>query len=429
MGKIKAAIFLVFIVFGFHACDTAGDFDTPYVDYFSKFYGSSNGNQTAVDMVVNEDGTVIVVGKSEANGIKRTYFLKVDLLGNTMAEKYISGPTDEVIDIEPLGSDEFVILSNFINESTNGIDIKLLKVNSLGEVLDTVVADAGGNGNDVARSLTILSDGRIVVSGSTDFIADNNSQNPDLGDFLAMCFLPNLDVDTNWNFEFSSGGYNGNMDVITKILESEDPSLLYAMGFSSTSLIAGNSQEKRIFIYFSLDNTGIGDDIASPKGSLIEANDTDVLSAIKLPAFSPGYFVTGVTKTSAGSELFVSKLRKQLSFDAENDVEIFSKIKPAISSNLTGISVAGSSVAPQGYLIVGNDVKPAGTTDIWLCKMDLSGQIIWSGHFGSETGDDVAGAVAELPDGKILVLGSTELGDNQRKVSLTKLNAKGQLLK
>ncbi len=74
-------------------------------------------------------------------------------------------------------------------------------------------------------------------------------------------------------------------------------------------------------------------------------------------------------------------------------------------------------------------MQQLGTSNIWLTKIDLSGKELWSVSFGSDQGDDEVGAVAELPDGKILVLGTVELGDNKKKLTLIKLNSKGQLRK
>jgi hypothetical protein len=62
-------------------------------------------------------------------------------------------------------------------------------------------------------------------------------------------------------------------------------------------------------------------------------------------------------------------------------------------------------------------------------KVDLSGQLVWSSRLGSDQGDDAVAKVRELPDGRVLILGTTELGDNQRKLSLIKMNSSGQLLK
>jgi hypothetical protein len=41
----------------------------------------------------------------------------------------------------------------------------------------------------------------------------------------------------------------------------------------------------------------------------------------------------------------------------------------------------------------------------------------------------MAAAVTELPDGKVVVLGTMGLADNQFKIAFIKLNRSGQLLK
>ena len=55
--------------------------------------------------------------------------------------------------------------------------------------------------------------------------------------------------------------------------------------------------------------------------------------------------------------------------------------------------------------------------------------MLWSTTFGSEAEDDRAPAVTEFPDGKVVILGTMGLTDNQFKMAFIKLNRNGQLLK
>jgi hypothetical protein len=55
--------------------------------------------------------------------------------------------------------------------------------------------------------------------------------------------------------------------------------------------------------------------------------------------------------------------------------------------------------------------------------------VLWSTTLGSEDEDDTAAAVAELPDGKIVILGTMGLTDNQFKMAFIKVNRTGQFLK
>jgi hypothetical protein len=91
--------------------------------------------------------------------------------------------------------------------------------------------------------------------------------------------------------------------------------------------------------------------------------------------------------------------------------------------------MANSIIGGSGYLILGNEVRGTGAVNFWLSKIDQSGIILWSSTFGSEGEDDFAAAVHELPDGKIAILGTMGLADNQSKMALIKVNPQGALLK
>src|SRR4051794_39321928 len=91
---LRAGWIVVFIA-GFCACDTGSDFDTPDADYFIKYYGSS-GNQFGVDMVVETDGTIVAVGRSELNSSRRIYFLRLDGTGQVLNERTFGSTTEEV---------------------------------------------------------------------------------------------------------------------------------------------------------------------------------------------------------------------------------------------------------------------------------------------------------------------------------------------
>jgi hypothetical protein len=140
-----------------------------------------------------------------------------------------------------------------------------------------------------------------------------------------------------------------------------------------------------------------------------------------------GFLLLGTTLNPSGvTSLHAARLRENLEFNPERD-EQFDKDILVLSTSIEGTSATTSLVAPEGFLLLGEELRSLGTINLSLTKIDQTGQVIWTVSLGSEEENDEAAAVAETPDGKILVLGTVELGDNQSKMALFKLNSNGRL--
>ena len=413
--KLFLSLLSGIVMLALQACDTSGEFDSPDKDYFLKYYGSSSGNQRAVDMIVNADGSIVILGESESGGQRQIYLLKLDAMGRVLNEKYFSGPTEVVKDIEPLGNDTYLILADTLR-GPEDFDTELFKVNGSGDILGRVVFKRPYN--EIAKGLTVLSNGKIMVAG-TMFTA------PNISDFMVDRYNSDLSVDTaTWKF---SGANIAVVDGAIKVLESS--SGINVMAYTNSKLSGRNPGEKVLFAYFKVEDFGVRSEFGSLPGT-INSNDIETNSAIKTPTFDPGYFVTGSTKNSGSDGIFVCKMRENLIYEpGEGQAEIYTQILPTGSHSISGISVVPCIVPPEGYFVICNDVESTGNSNIWLTKLRLNGQVAWSTRYGSEQGSDTAGTVAELPDGKILILGTVELGDNQKKVTLMKVNSSGQFLK
>ena len=141
-----------------------------------------------------------------------------------------------------------------------------------------------------------------------------------------------------------------------------------------------------------------------------------------------GFLVVGTTVNPSGttSSLHVARLREQLEFNPAKDKQFDREIS-VLTTSLEGVAATTSLVSPQGFLVLGEETRTLGTKNLSLIKIDQVGQVVWSVSLGSEEENDEAAAVTETSDGKILVLGTVELGDNQTKMALFKLNSTGRL--
>jgi hypothetical protein len=418
------------LVAGLCACDTSGDFDAPDTDYFIKYYGGS-GNQLGVDMVVESDGTVVAVGRTELNASKRIYFVRIDSKGQVLNERIFGSHSEDVRDIEPSGDGNYIVLSLFTNNNGGeNLDVKLTKITPEGAVLDSGIYVTEYPYNDDGKSVTPVAGGGYVVAGRAENLtekANPSSSNPDLGDFFLYKFDAALDTVGGSNVWISRAG-SPSTDGAVKYFELDNGT---GVCFGYSKMVgANNARGNQLLAYTETDQLGLGGPflVFNPAG-VVNNSSTTITSVTKTPSFNPGYFITGVSINSLGlSQLFICKLKGTVTYGDE-DVELYNTLSPTGAGQLTGISATTSAVSPQGFLIGANDVQQLGTSNIWLTKIDLSGKELWSVSFGSDQGDDEVGAVAELPDGKILVLGTVELGDNKKKLTLIKLNSKGQLRK
>src|SRR3954471_19163703 len=99
----------IIIVGVFISCDTNKSIDPPFDKYFVKYYGE-DGAQSAVDLIVNADGTFLILGKSDTG--TPIILIKADGRGNLLWQKKLGESTDVPQDLELTGDGKAVILSN-----------------------------------------------------------------------------------------------------------------------------------------------------------------------------------------------------------------------------------------------------------------------------------------------------------------------------
>jgi hypothetical protein len=86
--------------------------------------------------------------------------------------------------------------------------------------------------------------------------------------------------------------------------------------------------------------------------------------------------------------------------------------------------IAAANATPDGYFVIANEVRENNKKDIFLVRVERDGAVSWSRSFGSLEGDDNAGGIEALPDGRIAVVGTIQL-ETQRKMALIVTNANG----
>lgn len=437
--RMKTFPALALLIFALVRCDTERNTPNPDLHYFVKYYGG-DGNQEAVDMVGLNDGTFVLLGYSTSSSSSGViYMARVGAEGEVLWERmYNEFPDTHARDIEPTVDGNFVVLCDLeTTDATKLREFMLLKISPDGEILNSVVH--GTIANDFSRTVTPLNDGGFLVSGSTELTetwADVNNPDPDLGDVFNFRFDQNFVPFTTSAWSPVVAGFGGKYEVGVKTFERLIPASspaayeYYVFGQSNAQLQDTNPNKFDGLLYFQRATAGGQVSVNFP-GNL--ANHTEIHFVGKVPPeLGSGYLVVGTSEKISGNEFFLARLRENLTFNPTSlgiDFVFYNTIP--LTSNIRGVAAADAIAGQPGFLLLGNEVQ--NTTgdeilNIWLSKIDETGRILWSSTFGSEAEDDWAAAVTELPDGKIVVLGTMGLADNQTKIAFIKLNPGGQLL-
>ncbi|MEO7988889.1 MAG: hypothetical protein ABI663_05065 [Chryseolinea sp.] len=440
MTKVRATRFLVLIfVMTVLGCDTKNDFDDAFKKYFIKYYGE-DGKQQGVDMIVNDDGTMLLLGNTISPGdeASRIFLVKVSEDGNILWQKKFGNKDEYATDIELTlnGDGSFIILSNILIEKGQGAvedkhDIHLIILSSDGEpIKDSQLHFFGSQfGNavtPVSTNYEPVPDKGYIVSGYTTEIKDNIKQNGARSTDLITFFITSDISDSLWTRRIASQ-LDG--EAIT-VIESDtyDPAQIgnasykdrpfYLFGYSD-ALSVGDTRYENNFWSSSLNENGFNSfDSYSGDTSKIE------IMSQTIKANGSGFISVG-TQTSATNQHSIILVTSEA---GGNGLRFSSQ--PVVvreSKNLEAVSIT-QSIAGGRYLVVSNETNLAGTTNIWLSKVGSDGEVFLSASFGSATRSDLAGTVRELSDGKIVILGTVELDSQNSKMTLIKLNANGEFL-
>ncbi|HCZ37052.1 MAG TPA: hypothetical protein DHV26_14115 [Cytophagales bacterium] len=431
---------LVFIViFGLIlSCDTERNIPLLAEDTFLKFYGVE-GEQTGVDFVLTSDNAIAMVGNStQPGGMQMIYVVKVDLNGKVIWENMIglSDKNNAVKDIELHPVDGRLIIAGETEMAVGNRDVFVKILDGNGGELDSIRygLNSYSLGNEEVTSITVISQGLtnsagyIVTGSTTDILSPSVNDTKD-GMVLRFTDSP-LDIisDVSWR----SKGIMDAEDVVVKMIQL-DNNTYYGFGYTNIS------RTNRDFKYwlFRLNDDGVesgnSEAFFDALGSSVE--DEKLLAVIDVNTpdlFDRGYLLCGIATNQSGiSRPYLVKLKRSLVLNPANDV--------TAQFNGSTLGTDGSLKLNGYYNLLNNDYLISATQnvnsnlaeDLSLFKLDREIQPVWGPEvFGGESFDE-AGAVLQLPDGKIMVLGTMTVGglNGQKKMALMKLNDKGKLLR
>ncbi len=431
---MRYLVFIFLVIVCLVSCDKKESISPPNENYFLKYYGNE-GNQIGVDLVVNQDGTIVVLGNSRKSpsSDQQVYVAKLSTSGIILWEKTFGLALDEEAkDIEIMFNNNLVIAGN--SEKTKGErDAYVLILDQSGNKLDSVrqgLKVGSKEADDNVYSITEIVAGLnnpagFIVSGSTTGLSN---QATDLSDAMHLRFDQNLnwldDALGKWKsrISFTSGGFNGE-DVAVKIIQ-KGVNDYYVFGFSNIDETTSSGVGD--FNFMKYGRTDVGEPISGTTyvGFPITNEKLDKVSLTSAQS-GLGFLLTGISQNATDADSYIVKLNSPLSWNnSDISFTVKSDLPPGKATLQHSVNFASLT---NGYLIASDQIGQG--LDIRLSKLDNTGNILFERIFGG-VGDDSVGAVTELSDGKILLFGTMTLGgvvDGQKKIVLIKLNAQGKL--
>lgn len=431
---------LFFFLVLLFACDTKADFEGEFQNYFIKYYGE-DGDQLAVDFHINQDGSIVILGSTEqVVGSKKILLMKTDPNGAVLWQIKFGGGdgvlTELPQDIEQLPNGHYIVLSNILlgvdpvtNE--NIFDFKVVHIDPNGNRVDSLVY---GNNNgrwstQFANSITPLSTGGFTVVGnSTDENISRDPEGyatPDIEDLFAIGFGPPPTYTIDWKLindgsdakgdETGTPGEQSGMAVKLFEVSAGQYHLFAYSDHVESAIDIGTSN----FNAFQLNSFGNINGVAGMAG--VGSGRHEVLNAVcAIP--SGGYFEVGTSKTSlsdaSGSLYFCRKISGLNSSQKEGLISGISGSKRAVD--------VFPSLFNDTFLLLADEVTSSGSS-ILLSRVSDSGSAFWAIQLGSTLGHNEGKRVAELLDGRILILATVELA-TQKKIALLKVNSNGEFL-
>jgi hypothetical protein len=397
-------------------CDTAGNVDPVFKSTFIKYYGTE-GDQFASDLLVNGDGTILILGNSVSlSGVRTAFVTKVNAEGNVIWEKTIGAEGQTAVDLETIKSipDEFVVALNYDEAETSRI--QLLRMRQDGTVLDpgppVPLHNSDPETKQVIRSITSLESGEFVITGMADRTLIKETlpvdESNDQSDILAFRLDANLTlIDT----VVTKGGEQNGCGIKAFELKGMNAGKLVLFSYTDRPFL---SNEFRYNFSFDIINAG------TPVGKLIGSDNDDefLSSAIEVtnPLNGEGYLMAGTARSTPGGpgDLYLVKYDRDFQQKAID-------VRLSLQRNLECVAADNAS---SGYLILANEQPEGSLRDIALVKVNREGGFEWSTSFGTREGDDTSTAIGTLPDGRIAILATMQL-QTKKKVALIVLKDDG----
>ena len=396
------------------------DFDTDPT-FGVNTYLNSNGQQAGYLQKVDANGDFVWAVKLGSTGTVRLFGLDVDAAGNS----YVSGYFFGTADMDPGSGVEELI-------AVGGADVFIVKINADGTL--GWARQIGDVGNEVGYSLVLDDAGNITLAGVFEGTVDmdpGTGTTPLTSVGYSDMFVSKLDPagDLIWARQLSpTTPGNGHEEELEHTIDSDGNLLVtgwFAEGFDfdpGPAVLELNTTGNTDLFVLKLDPNGdlvwvkqVGS--SSSAGLVLgEGIGTDLADNVYIAGrftnitdFDPGPGLLQLPPFSDGTYI--------LKLDANGDFQWVREIVGNQSDVARDIAVAADGTSyTVGYFTGTPDFDNgpgtftitssfSGTTDVYILKLDATGNFMWAGAMGS-TSTDFGKAIHLSDDGTLHAIGN-----------------------
>jgi hypothetical protein len=331
------------------------------------------------------DGGMVFLGRLDPDGFGNGafYLVKTDANTDTLWTKiYESGNSAEGYSIDITADSGFIFTGNMYDYAGTDYDIYVVRTDKNGNILWSKIF--GGSGYDFSYSIKSTTDDGFILAATTD------SYGP--GDYNMYIIKGDVNGDTLWTRITGTDS----IEYATIALQANDGG--YIIGGQSWGIGQGEGD----FYLIKLDSQG--DHVWSKTYG--GRWDEDMYSIAK--TFDGGYIMSGNTESWIGGVLTPTNTHP-----ANNKQDVYIVKIDEFGDTLWTGTFGGvnfdngrniKQTSDSGYIFAGRSYSFSSSQDIYLVKLNSSGDTLWTRKFDggySESGYEVE----EHPDGGYIIAG------------------------
>jgi hypothetical protein len=296
----------------------------------------------------------------------------------------------------------FIAVGTSNSFSASGDDYWLIKLNNTGsiswqEYFSTLQSD-------IAYSVWQTIDGGYVIGGESSILS---APNKDL-----LVIKTDSSGGSNWQKIYSSG-YASQFASIQQTADNG-----YIMGASTIASLSNISQSSDVWV-IKLTSTG------NVSWQYLYGSESNEYARFVKPTSDGGYIVAAdaLYNMTEESDIWILKL------SSTGAVSWQRKFGWAFSQNSNENAHAVEQTSDGGYIVAGTtNTYGAGNKDIWVLKLDSSGNPVWQRTYGGAM-DDAAYSIVQTNDGGFVLTGFTDSAEpDNRDAIVIKLDPNGNII-